>query len=154
MQEFAVTSYHRIERQRLEFVRKHQDTIKADSYKSVFDAITNDDEVNPSGFGQRTILPPTYYGSPRWYNKKYLDGMALVRQFGCPNLFLTITANAKWPEITESLNPGEESTDRPDIVERVFEMKLRELLHDLKNNHVLGKVKALMWVREYQKRGN
>ena len=153
MQEYAAVSFYKIERQKLKYLQTHQDDLHVESYQGVMDAISNNDNVDPCSIGQRTILPASYNGSPRWYQSKYLDGMALVRKFGKPHLLLTITANPKWPEVVASLHQGEDSKDRPDIIERVFEMKFRSLLNDITDNHVLGKPKAYMWVREYQKRG-
>jgi len=79
--------------------------------------------------------------------------MAIVREFGKPDLFPTMTANPKWPEIQESLGPGEKYTDRPDIVNRVFYMKLMQLIDLIAKYEVFGKVASLIWVIEFQKRG-
>jgi len=43
------------------------------------------------------------------------DALAINRHFG-PNLFMTVTANPNWPEVKESLGPGETPSDRPDII--------------------------------------
>ncbi|XP_058751306.1 uncharacterized protein LOC131624371 [Vicia villosa] len=43
--------------------------------------------------------------------------------------------------------------DRPDIISRVFKIKLDELLFDLTKKHVLGRVVAYMYTIEFQKRG-
>ena len=80
--------------------------------------------------------------------------MAVVRKYGKPDLFLTFTASSDWPEIAESLGPGQSSHDRPDIVTRVFEMKAQELLSDLMDGGILGRVIAILAVVEWQKRGN
>ena len=80
--------------------------------------------------------------------------MAIVRQYGRPTYFLTMTANAKWKEIKDSLFPGENSIDRPDVVSRIFEVKVKELIKDLMKRNVLGKVKAILLMTEWQKRGN
>lgn len=79
--------------------------------------------------------------------------MAVVRKYGKPDLFLTFTASSDWPEIAESLGPGQSSHDRPDIVTRVFEMKAQELLSDLMDGGILGRVIAILAVVEWQKRG-
>jgi hypothetical protein len=57
--------------------------------------------------------------------------MALVRKFGKPNLFITMTCNPNWPEILHELRLGEEANDRLDLTSRVFNMKLNALLEDL-----------------------
>ena len=79
--------------------------------------------------------------------------MAIVRQYGRPSLFITFTANPEWDEITRELLPGQQPTDRPDLVARVFHMKLKHLLHDLKKKHIFGHYRGSVWTIEYQKRG-
>lgn len=79
--------------------------------------------------------------------------MAVVREYGKPDLFITMTADANWPEITESLFPGESSHDRPDVVTRVFEMKSNELIKDIMDGAILGRVLVMLAVVEWQKRG-
>lgn len=43
--------------------------------------------------GRPVILPASYTGSLRWRQRKYMDSMVLVREFGHPDLFLTMTCN-------------------------------------------------------------
>ena len=78
--------------------------------------------------------------------------MTIVTKHGKPDIFLTMTANPKWPEIQENLLPHQTASDRPDIVSRVFHLKLKELLHDLLQSHVLGHVNAHVYTIEFQKR--
>jgi hypothetical protein len=54
--------------------------------------------------------------------------MALVRKFGKPDLFITMTCNPNWPEILHELRLREEASGRPDLTSRVFNMKLNALL--------------------------
>jgi hypothetical protein len=44
----------------------------------------------------------------------FQDSMACIRVHGKPDLFITFTANPKWPEITNELLSGQEANDRPD----------------------------------------
>ena len=81
--------------------------------------------------GKRIVLPSSYPGSPRAMQQNYLDAMALVRKYGRPDFFITMTANPNWPEIKNSLAPGESAADRPDLVARVFRLKADALLHDI-----------------------
>ena len=82
-----------------------------------------------------------------------MDAMAIVRVFGKPTLFITITCNPKWPEIANALLPGQKPEDRPDIVARVFHLKLARIVKDLTKDGVFGKACAFMRVIEFQKRG-
>lgn len=79
--------------------------------------------------------------------------MALVQTYGRPDIFITITCNPRWPEITSELMPMQTPQDRPDLTARIFRMKLEELKKDLYNRNVLGRVVAHMHVIEFQKRG-
>ena len=150
MQQYAVDQFAKIEGSRLDWVRNNQRAIRAEKYSGLIDANGQNDLQNA---GRRIILPPTVYGSPRFYHEKFQDAMAIVRKFGKPDLFLTFTCNPQWQEIQEALNEGESYTDRPDLCVRVFKMKMDELLSDLTCLHVMGKVKAYTATVEFQKRG-
>ena len=84
---------------------------------------------------------------------QYMDAMALVRKYGKPDKFLTMTCNPNWEEIKNELYPGQATQDRPDLVTRVFRAKLEELKMRLMKNDILGKVRAYVYVVEFQKRG-
>ncbi|ONM18760.1 hypothetical protein ZEAMMB73_Zm00001d004347 [Zea mays] len=83
----------------------------------------------------------------------YMDAMALVRKFGKPYIFLTMTCNPNWDEITRELHPMQSPQDRPDLVVRIFRAKLEELKKRLTKQHILGKIHAYVYVVEFQKRG-
>src|SRR5205814_6679883 len=55
--------------------------------------------------------------------------------------------------ITSNIPPGSSPTDHPDIVCRVFNLKLKALMDDLLKKHVLGHVVADVFTIEFQKRG-
>lgn len=61
-----------------------------------------------------------------------------------------VFAIPKCQVITENLPDAVKVEDRPDLVARVFK---RQLLCDIRNNHVLGKPVAMVYVIEFQKRG-
>ena len=48
----------------------------------------------------------------------YQDAMAIVRKKGKPDLFITMTANPKWPEIIADLLEDQKPADRPDLISR------------------------------------
>ena len=48
-----------------------------------------------------------------------------------PDLFITFTANSKWPKIILSLNPGDKKEYHANIVDCVFYIKLEALIKDL-----------------------
>ena len=86
-------------------------------------------------------------------HKLYQDGMAIVRVFGKPDLFITVTCNPSWPEIKEALLPGQTAQDRPELISRVFNMKLKAIFNDILKEDIFGKVLAYLYTIEFQKRG-
>ena len=79
--------------------------------------------------------------------------LTLLRVLGPSDLFITFTANPAWPEIVENLLPGQSACDRPDLVARVFHLKLNSLLDDIMKKHIFGKGIARVYTVEYQKCG-
>ena len=63
--------------------------------------------------------------------------------------FTTCTCNPEWPEIAGALSfePCQKPTDRADLVVRVFNMKLEELLSDIKDGSAFGPVNAGRFLR-------
>ncbi|GBM25207.1 hypothetical protein AVEN_184619-1 [Araneus ventricosus] len=103
--------------------------------------------------GKLIILPYSFQGSPRHMQQNYQEAMAMVRKFGKPDLFLTFTCNPSWSEILNSMEGVQRPEDRPDIIVRVFNMKLKELLEDICKHGIFGTVLAYIYVIEFQKRG-
>ena len=99
------------------------------------------------------ILPPSFTSSPRQMLELYQDSMSIVRKYGKPDLFITFTCNPEWEEISSALVPNQKSTDRPDLIVRVFRMKLRDLLNDICTHHLLGTPLAYAYTIEFPKRG-
>ncbi|CAO4386378.1 unnamed protein product [Caenorhabditis nigoni] len=85
--------------------------------------------------------------------QKYQDATAVVARYRKPDFFLTMTCNPKWDEIQECLFSGQTVSDRPDIVARIFQLKVEELKKDLFQRNVLGEVLAYIYVIVFQKRG-
>ncbi|EHS63282.1 uncharacterized protein PGTG_21498 [Puccinia graminis f. sp. tritici CRL 75-36-700-3] len=148
-QELTVDMYFCVERSRLNFYRFNQGQIKAELYRGVEESFRDDIDVQ----GRRIILPSSFSGSPRNMMQLYQDSMALVRHFGKPSLFITMTANPRWPEILAELKPNEETSDRPDLIVRAFHLRLTDLIDYVVNKKRLGSVAAYVYTIEFQKRG-
>lgn len=77
------------------------------SLQGIKDAITECDNLpDLSQVGQQVILPASYMGGPRDMYQRFQDGMAISRYFKKIDIFLTMTANLNWPEITRELSQG------------------------------------------------
>ncbi|OWY92809.1 Helitron helicase [Phytophthora megakarya] len=103
--------------------------------------------------GTHIILSPSFKGGVRYMRQQYYDSMDIVRQFGKPDLFITVTTNPNWPEIKGNLLPGQTASDRPDIVSRVLKTKLKAILDDITKKKGFGDTEAFVYVIEFQKRG-
>jgi hypothetical protein len=150
-QQFLVDAWIAVETTELRWLRSNQSKLRADVYAGVADAITAGD-VQAAQLGKKVILPSSHTGSERFMQQSYADAMALVSKTGKPSFFLTFTCNPRWPEITKHLLPGQSAEDRPDIVCRVFWLKCKALIQDLKDG-VLGRYQSHCMTIEYQKRG-
>ena len=150
-QQYLVDAYSACETTALNWLRTHQDNIRADVYAGLTDALLIGD-VNSDDLGRRIILPASFTGSDRAMQKHFQDSIAIVRFFSKPTFFITFTANPKWREITENLFPGQTATNRPDLVARVFQLKVRELIKVLKSG-IFGPYAGHVMTIEYQKRG-
>jgi len=151
-QQFAVDTYIKIESSRLDYIRNNQERLRADLYQGLVDSL-HAGEGRGDAVGKRTVLATSFIGGPRDMRRRYMDAMALVRKYGKPDIFLTMTCNPNWDEIKRELLPGQTPQDRPDLIDCVFHAKLQELKNKLTKEDILGKVRAYVYVVEFQKRG-
>ncbi|XP_013617183.1 PREDICTED: uncharacterized protein LOC106323641 [Brassica oleracea var. oleracea] len=98
LHQYVVDVFTAIEEDRLRWARNNQDVLRAELYSNVLDAVSKGDS-DAKIIGQR--------------------------EYGNPDLFITMTANPNWREIKEHLEiySGDSPNDRPDIECRVFKMK-------------------------------
>ncbi|KAL3639082.1 hypothetical protein CASFOL_016989 [Castilleja foliolosa] len=111
---------------------------------------------NAHGIGKRVFLPSSFTGGPRYMYKHYQDALAIIcRVYGNPQYFITFTCNVKWAEITRCLDKvgGMQAQDRPDIIARVFRIKVQQFLRFMRSKKTFGDVAAELYTIEFQKRG-
>ncbi|CAN7053543.1 unnamed protein product, partial [Brassica rapa subsp. trilocularis] len=92
LHQYAVDVFTAIEEDRLRWARNNQDVLRAELYSNVLDAVSKGD-TDAKIISQRFILPPSFTGGPRYLVEKYHDAMAICREYGNPDLFITMTAN-------------------------------------------------------------
>ncbi|CAG9765932.1 unnamed protein product [Ceutorhynchus assimilis] len=152
-QQWLVDSYVKIEKDRINFCKENQKKLRAESYQGLVDHLQKRAEDQNGNVGKMVVLPSTFQGSPRNMLQNYQDAMTIVRKHGKPDLFITMTCNPKWREISENLLPGQHASDRPDLVARVFNIKKNALVDLVVNQNFFGEVQAYVYVIEFQKRG-
>ena len=153
LQEFIVDAWALTEQSRLNWVKFNQAKLRVESRQGLMDAAAADPTGESADIGQHIILPSSFSGSTRNMIQNCQDALAINRHFGGPDLFMTVTANPNWPEVKESLGPGETPSDRPDIIVRTFHLKVKQILKDIYTNGIMGRAVARVWTIEFQKRG-
>ncbi|XP_023641963.1 uncharacterized protein LOC111831563 [Capsella rubella] len=123
-QQFLCDAYTTIESNRLSFIRYNQSKKRCENLASIKDAaLSGNKDLSEQG---NLMIPASFTGGPRYM----------------------------WPEITRYVKKrGLTADDRPDIVARIFKIKLESLMRDLTEKNLLGKTVAAMYTVEFQKRG-
>ena len=138
----------------LNFIRFNQDKLRVEFYKGFMEALEKDgDNLDTSTLGKRFILPSSFTGRPRQMAQIFFDAMPVATEYRKPDFFMTITTNPEWPEIKRELLPHQNPCDRPDLIARVFRMKLRLLLDYIQKHLTLRKTVGKINTIEFQKRG-
>lgn len=151
--QYIVDQYAKIEMGRLNFIRNNQSDLRADLYQGAFDAVNKTDFNGAKSVGKVIVLPSSFTGCPRQMKALYQDAMSIIRKCGKPDLFITFTCNPTWTDLINELRPGETANDRPDLITRIFNLKLKALIKDLLKNKIFGRTIAHLYVVEWQKRG-
>ncbi|XP_074346767.1 uncharacterized protein LOC141685573 [Apium graveolens] len=128
-QQYIVDAFTAVEQYRLEWIKRNQKTIRSDLYNSIRDSLRKGDSDTKCQ-GKNIILPATFTSSQRYMSRYFKDSLFICRSIGHLSFFLTMTCNTKWPEIQNMLQHmwGVNVADAPDVVARVFKMKLDQLL--------------------------
>jgi hypothetical protein len=120
--EFLLSVQSNIEDDTLSYLAANQNVI---ARRSAGTAPVNDGDPSP------IVIPPSFRDSFSQKRKLFREAMGIVRRRGKQSYFVTMTTNANWPEIQQQLLPGQTFSDRPDIVARVFMLKLQKMLKEL-----------------------
>uniref|UniRef100_A0A0D2ZU42 ATP-dependent DNA helicase n=2 Tax=Brassica oleracea var. oleracea TaxID=109376 RepID=A0A0D2ZU42_BRAOL len=136
------------------FLSLNQKKLRADLYNNVCDAVETGD-ADATQVGKKIILPSSFTAGPRYMSEKYQDAMAICRWYGNPHLFITVTANPNWVELSNHLDAygGDSANSRPDLECRIFKIKLDEMMADFKKGEFFPTLDAAVYTIEFQKRG-
>lgn len=138
-QQYIVDAFSTIEQARLWYIRTHQTKLRNDLYKQIYDSLRSGN-TDASAVGKGIVLPAGFIGSRRYMQQNFQDALAVCRYIGHPDIFLTMTTNPLWDEITEMMKllPHCLPQNSPDIIARVFKLKLDQLVDDIKNKSFFG----------------
>lgn len=156
-QEFVMQDWCRIEDKNLSFEANRQKHLKQRSVN-----LEQIDSNNPEGLskmGKKTYLSSSHYNSEAYRWEKFRDWCQLLAKFGLPTYFLTFTCNKNWPEFQAERINGIQThcessempaTDRPDIISRVWSLKVEAYKKLIREGKIFGEVIADIHVTEYQ----
>ena len=71
------------------------------------------------------------------------NSLAISRRYNIADLFITMTANPKWPDILNALLPRQTPTDRADLVSHVFHQKKVFLIDLIVKKEMFGSTVVL-----------
>lgn len=144
--EYIVDMFSRDLETRLHYIRSNQTrALQEDA------ALMGQQDIEAS---ENIYLPSSFLGSRRWSSQQIADSLTIAAERGNPSFFITMTCNPDWPEIQARLRPGQDFSDIPLIVNRVFKQKLTCLLRTLRHMFPnAGGVRYIIQCIEFQKRG-
>lgn len=152
-QQFIVDAWAQLEQSRLNFIRNDQKKLRMENAAGMRDVLPLDGRVDLQSVGRPIYLPSSFVGGARFMFQLLQDSLAIAQFYQKIDYFITMTANPQWKEIKDELLPGQSASDRPDLVARVFHMKMTALLDDITKNGFLGQCVAHIHTIEFQKRG-
>ncbi|GKC54333.1 DNA helicase [Tanacetum coccineum] len=124
-QQYVVTAFCAIEQNQIDFIHEHHNDIRNEYLSGIYDAINRGD-TDGSDCEGRLILPQSFTGGPRY--------ICIITEY-----------MVDFPLLT--------TTDRADIVDRVFEMKVQQFVKYLCDAQPFGKTVAVLYTIEFKKRG-
>ena len=104
-QQLICDGWDSIDQCNLTWAANNQTRLRADLYQGLRDRMAQDGVQDMAQVG-RVLLSSTHKGGPRYMQQLLQDSLAICCEYKKPDLFLTMTANGSWPEITQNLLPG------------------------------------------------
>eukprot|EP00899_Mesostigma_viride_P018040 jgi/Mesvir1/26237/Mv02412-RA.2 len=175
---FALHAFSCVQDNRLSYVRSMQEDVQLrtatvreaeDALRQLeqrekeedidYDAVDAGDEVlDELRVGKKVIIPAGVGFGVRARASRIQDQLAAIVTDGEPSHFVTMTCNPRWKEILDNVPAKPDGTkeplEHPDIVDRVFKLKLRFLISLITSGVVFGRKPVyLTYVIEYQTRG-
>nr|XP_015905007.1 uncharacterized protein LOC107437499 [Parasteatoda tepidariorum] len=140
---------------RFNFIRNLQNQFRRETTNGLIDRVQNSsaNTSEPIRLGRVVILPYSFSRSSRSMQQYFQDAIALSREVGRPDLFITFTANPQWPEIHDFLRSqgtGFNASDIPHVVVRAFYCRF---VKEIASGKVFGQILGYTFNIEFQKRG-
>jgi hypothetical protein len=103
-QTYLVDNVSRAIDYRLQWFKKHQEDVFGVLPKSSLETSQeNSDDHNDENNNEVTFLGQSFHGSRRHLRSLSVNALSIISEYGRPSVFITLTCNAYWDEITEML---------------------------------------------------
>ncbi|GMF48414.1 unnamed protein product [Phytophthora fragariaefolia] len=146
-QQWVVDQRAKCEQEQLRWVAKNQKKLRAELYHGISDALLNEETVT---LDEGEVLASEYDRSTGTLVHLEVPDMKTFSTRSASALFFQTHTQGG---LGTMLLPDEQTAqDRPDIVARVWQLKLKAKLADL-DEGLLGRLEARIYVAEFQKRG-
>ena len=158
-QQYITHSFARTNLNSMNMIRTEsmQRQFRRDDYQHVKKAVESRSTCDVTGkdLGKPSVLPSSVTGSQRSMHELFMDAMALMNRKGSPSLFLTMTMHPKDEKLLLSIlntTPGEKAHNAPDLVSRIFNELVKDLIEMVGVRHVFGECTGWTYSIEFQKR--
>ena len=97
LQQYIGDSWAAAEQSRLRWIKTHQSTLQSELYNQVVDAFAGIDNglENANNLGRKFILPASFQGGTWDMQENLQNSLAISKNYGVADLFITMTANPK-----------------------------------------------------------
>ena len=151
LQHFVVNVFCCIEFNNFNWVRINQQKLRVDLYAKVMNRLSHECELNNIN-KKIIILLFNHVDESRYMKVKRQNVLTLIRKFEKSNFFITFTCNFNHFELIRDLFFEISIQNRSNLCNKMFQSKLKELIRDLIERHVLKEIKIYVYVIEFQKR--
>jgi hypothetical protein len=122
-----------IDENRLCYILNNNKKLCTENFQGISDAI-NKGCTRGDVMEKVIVISASHIGGRCYMIQNYHDSIAICRVHGPPDFFFTFTCNPKWPEIMNRFyKPEQKPSDKSDVIVRVYHMKLKELIDDIKS---------------------
>ena len=147
-QAYICESWAIAEQKHLRQLKAIQKQLRVKLYQGLADAVVANMNVNLNDLSKRTILPSSFSGDTCYIQQLCQDALAINRHFGGGDLFITMTANPAWPEITNALLYNQKAYECPNLIICVFHAQLGSLIKDIRSG-VLDDIVGFFYTMEF-----
>ncbi|KAF7839075.1 uncharacterized protein G2W53_007557 [Senna tora] len=92
-------------------------------------------------YRQKNYPSSSFTGGERYSRENFQDAMTICTSTSFPYLFVAFTCNPCWPELGKLFKELDcKAEDRPNLVSRIFKIKLNKLIRDITKDMLFGSV--------------